>query len=151
MISRLHKKMEPVIEYKKENGWIKNHIRVMDESWKWVISLDDLPINVGIGGFKGSDDKNRKMMQDLGDIIFTHLDEDTHWDIRVLMFMYACHKRWSELEQSVESAHQIMNFGNLYRDLLELSKPLPLDDGKGKDDIYDIDMRSLERDKDALE
>ena len=140
--TQLHKKMLPVIEYKKKNGWIKEHITAMDEGWKWVMSLDELPLNKGIGGFKGADDKNRKFFSEIGDIAFTHLDEDTHYDIRMLLWLKWVHEHWGRFEQSAESAYQLLNFGELYKDLLALSEPLPLDDGK---DDFNEDYTALEK------
>lgn len=141
-VNALHNHMNPVFEYKKSEGWHKDHVKAMEEAIDWVISLDDLPLNIGkINGFKGQNDKNRKLFMQLKDIMLTLLDEDTHYDIRVLLVLKWIHDHWERFEISAEQAHQIMNFENIYRDLLELSKPLPVDDGKGKDDNYKIDAR----------
>src|SRR3990167_4763779 len=141
-VDKLHRKMLPVIEYKRKNGWVKDHTAAMEEGWKWVMSLDELQINRGIGGFKGEDDGNRRFFNELGDIAFTHLDEDTHYDMRMLLWFKWIHEHWDRFEQSAESAYQILNFGELYKDLLGLSEPLPLDDGE---DDADVDYAALNK------
>lgn len=132
--------MKPVIEYKQQNGFVNPGVESLAEGWKWVMSLDEIDVNYGIGGFKGADDKNRKFFNELGDITFTILDEDTHYAIRLFLWLKWIHENWEKVEIQAEQAHQIMNFGNLYKDLLELSKPLPLDDGK---DVEEVDYKKL--------
>lgn len=134
-------KYSKVHDYKQKNGWIKDHIAAMDEGWKWVMSLDDLPINIGnIGGFKGKDDKNRTMLYRAGQMFFGLNDEDSHWDMRVLLFLKWCHEHWDRFEASAEQAYQIMNFDYLYKDALELSAPLPEDDGVDDETVDYIKM-----------
>lgn len=148
-VNGLHRHMKPVFNYKRANGWHKEHITAMGEAIDWVVSLDEIPINARIGGFKGPDDKNRRLFLQMKDIFLTLLDEDTHYDIRVLLVLKWIHEHWDRFEIAAEQAYQIQNFSNLYKDLLALSEPLPVDDGNGKDDNYKIDARKkygLERD-----
>src|SRR3990167_9880643 len=140
MIEKAHGKMEPVLEYKRENGWVNDHVAAMDEGWQWVISLDELPVNIGIGGFKGQDDVNRKLFRQGGELTFTLLDENTHYSIRVMLWLKWIHEHWDRFEIAANQAYQIQNFGNLYKDLLALSEPLPVDDGK---DVYEPDYIKL--------
>lgn len=151
MTDKVHAKMKPVINYKRENGWLKDHIKAMEEGWKWVISLDELPLNHSIGGFKGADDKNRKFFLQAGEIAFTHLDEDTFYDIHFLLWLKWIHEHWDRFEQSAEAAYQILNFENLYKDLLEWSKPLPQDENEQDEkEINYIEMeKKLIGDEDA--
>lgn len=154
-VDRVHNRMKDVIDYKKKNGWIKDHIAAMDEGWKWVQSLDEMPINGVIGGFKGPGDLNRKLFGQLGEICFTHLDEDSFYDIHFLLWLKWVHEHWERFEQSAESAYQILNFGNLYKDLLSYTEPLPVDDGSDENDEPETDYIALEKrlkaDKDGME
>lgn len=136
-----HKKALPVIEYKRENGWIKPHVAAMDENWQRILSLFKVPINKGIGGFSGPDDKNLRMFNQIGDIVHTIIDEDSHYDMIFLLQLKFIHENWHLFEESAEQAYQIANFHNTYRDILEYTKPLPLDDGK--DDVQ-IDYVKME-------
>lgn len=134
-VDRIHNKMLPVIEYKKKTGWHKEHIKAIEEGWNWVISLDELPINLGIGGFKGANDINRKLYMQLRDIFLVHLDEDTHYDMRMLVLLKWIHEHWDRIEEAANASYNLMNFHEIYKDLLALSEPLPLDDGKEEKEI----------------
>ena len=156
IVDKVQKKMEPVIIYKKENGWIKEHVAALEEGWNWVIELDEHPVNNKIGGFTGGpDDKNRKFFTNLRDIVLVHLDEDSHYDMRFLMMLKWVHEHWDRFEQSAETSYQIMNFHNLYAELLEGSKPLPVDDGTDEYSPEKIDYIAMEKklreDKNGME
>lgn len=136
-------KYKPVHEYKQQHGYIKDHVAALDEGWAWVMSLYDLPLNtVKFAGFKGADDKNRQMLYRSGQMFFGITDEDSHWDVPILVMLKWVHEHWDRFERSAEQAYQLANFNNLYRDLLELSTPLPEDDGI--DDV-EINYKAMEK------
>lgn len=153
LLKIVHGKYEPVIKYKHETGWIKDHVAAWEEAVDWVISLDEMPINKSMFNFTGPDDPNRLFFLRLKDLFCVMMDEDTHYDIRVLLVMKWVHEHWDRFERSAEQAYQLANFGNLYKDLLEFTKPLPLDDGIDENDIDYIAMErgalgdGLERDR----
>lgn len=148
-ISMAHKHYEPVIEYKHKTGWIKDHVNAQEEGWRWIESLYMQPINAEAGGWTNSDGVlkdgvNKKMFNDVLELFWLMQDEDSAYDIPWLLYLKWVHEHWDRFEKSAQMAYNIMNFGNLYADLLEWSKPLPLDDGTD-DDEDDIDYVGNEK------
>ena len=142
-IDIVHKHYEPVLKYKRETGWIKDHVAAEQEAWNWIEQLYDIPINSKVGGWHGDPNgRNRKMFHNILDIVFTIQDEDSAYDIPMLLWLKWIHEHWDRFERSAEQAYQIMNFANLYKDLLELATPLPQDDGK---DYQDPDYIKLDK------
>ncbi len=143
-IRMVHGHYKPVLEYKKENGWIKDHVAAQQEAWDFIVNLYRHPINKHAGGWpEGGDDGNKIMFEGALGVFWLMQDEDSAYDIPWLLYMKWIHEHWDRFEQSAEHAYQIMNFPNMYRDMIEWSKPLPLDDGKDFDD--DIDYVAAEK------
>jgi len=146
-IKSIGKKYEPVVEYKKEHGWIKDHVAAMEEGWKKVEYLMLQPINHRAGiGWTGKEDKNAIMYNTLLPVFFTMVDEDSAYDWPLLIWLKWIHDHWDRFEESAEQAYQLLDFAVTYEHLMNWTEPLPLDDGT---DIEEIDY--VKREKEIMD
>jgi hypothetical protein len=107
-ITRERKRLDPVLKYKKEHGgWLNPDIQALYDDFTWVISRDELKTQYM--GFNGPDDANKKMLEDLRDIVCCHLDEDSHWHLRWAMLLYRINHRWSEYEIECTKAYHFLS------------------------------------------
>ena len=153
VIDSVHKHYEPVITYKKENGWYKDHVLAQVEAWKVIEALYDMPSNAIIGGGwnNNQDDRNRVMFRNVLDIFWLMQDEDSAYDIPWLIYLKWIHEHWDRFEKSAEQAYQMANFGNFYRDLIEYAKPLDnIDDEDDKINDELVDFVALERNAEKI-
>ena len=126
-ITAIYRKMKPVIDYKLKEGWINPYVGQLYKDWTWTIQLDERKSNTKIGGFKGSDDKNRTMFHNMRDIVCTLLDEDTHYGIRVGVMMFRMHENWDKYEIAANSANEFMRYREMYERLKDIKDTDTLD------------------------
>lgn len=124
-VRKIARRMRPVTEWKLKKGWVNPEIGLLYDDFNWLISLDEAPTEPG--AFRGPDDKNRALFQDLRDIMCVMLDEDTHYGIRFWVLMHRIHeKRWEEAYSiAMNRSNAFFNYREIYAGLLERSKPLP--------------------------
>ena len=118
-------KYKKVDEYKRTNGWLKPHVKVLDECWQWTTDLYKLPYAKKFFGYMEDDDKNRIMLQRMGRMGLGIQDEDTFWDLFMLAFLYKVHLEWPRIDNAAKAAYRFLNFDRVYQDYIELNKELP--------------------------
>jgi hypothetical protein len=134
-IMRIHKHYMPVIEKKRAEGWHKDHVKALDKYWMNIINIFDDPINAKIGGFRSKDDPNRQIFIALNDIFLCMMDEDTFYELPTLLYLKSIHENWSIFEQQAAQAYNLLDFGNIYREILEYNKEL--EDITDEEDMID--------------
>jgi len=135
-----HRMMVPIFKYHEKNKPNMPGVDALEEAFNFVISLDDLPVNKGIGGFKDipGGDQNKKLFMEMRDILCAILREDSHYHMRTMVLLKYVHDHWDErFEIASNQADHLLRFGEMYGELIESLKKLPEDDGM---DVEDIDM-----------
>ena len=152
MVAFGYKKHEKVIEYKKKNGWIKDHVAADLEGFEFVADLMTHPLNTQkqMSGWKDKNDPNYILLKRMFEMFALYRDEDSYYDMLFLVWMKWVHEHWDRYERSAEQAYQLVNFPNLYKDLLAWNEPLPQDDEDIEEDDIDY-IASEEAIKNGME
>lgn len=146
LISMGYSRYKGTVERKRgSQGYVKAHIAAYDEAWQWVRGLDHRPMKYPGGPQFGvqKGDVNDEMFQQITGVAFAMLDEDSFYDIRVLLWLKWIHEHWDRIEIAVNQAYALtFGFDKLYRNMVEWSKPLPQDKGR---DFKEPDYVRLEK------
>jgi hypothetical protein len=119
-----HKLMTPLFKHVEETGGYQNeYVNVIRDMFDFIISIDEQPVNWGIGGFKGPDDANRKFFQQLRDIVCIMCDQDAHYGMRVLAGLYWLNEHFDRIAIASQGAHDMLNFQEKYERIKEFTKP----------------------------
>ena|SRR3990167_3341861 len=125
-VDAIAKKMQPVIEYKRREGWLNPEIKQLYDDINWLIACDDHTRAHDNGG----GDADRRLWNNIRDILCVQLDEDTYYNIRFWVLMHRIHDlRWNEAyDIALNRANAYWNYAEIYNVMKHENDPLPRKD-----------------------
>ena len=135
-VDRIHSKMEPVLDYKRKNGWINPEVEELEKDINWLIDLD-----------RNNPRPNKNLItfqEKLRDIVLVNLDEDSYYNLRFWFLMMRIQdNRWKDTyDIAMNRANAYFNYKTAYRQLYEElqgvndSLPIDVEDEKNGDEKW---------------